>query len=462
MAKREIEHPSEKIELAKRLAKQSKTKTFFDDLEELLVRIFRWFSTLVDKIFFSKHLAIFSLIFAVIMYIGVTLTNENNLITSLSSSKTLNNISVSARYNSESFEVSGLPTGCNIVLTGEAANVNSAATKSGYCLLNLEGLTEGTHTVKLSATGYGDAVSAVVTPSSAQITLKKKTTGQFDLSYDFINTNLMDSKFILSSPEFSTGNSKINIRASQDTLDTISLVKALIDVSGQTQDFTVEAPLIAYDKNGKVVEAEIVPASVKASVRVTSPSKTVPIALRFSGTAPIGYSVESIQMDHQNATIYASQSVLDSVEEVYLDVDLSTISGNTELAQAISLPTGVSAADVSMVNLKIFLSETKSKIVANVPIYYLHNENGYGASEIETSYVDVTVFGSEEILNTIDENNFVVYIDVAGLTPGEYTLDLNIATTPSTDFPDIEQNNNIKYAVLTLSQPDIKLTLVEK
>ena len=82
------------------------------------------------------------------MYVGVTLTNENNLITSLSSSKTLNNISVSARYNSESFEVSGLPTGCSIVLTGEAANVNSAATKSGYCLLNLEGLTEGTHTVK--------------------------------------------------------------------------------------------------------------------------------------------------------------------------------------------------------------------------------------------------------------------------------------------------------------------------
>lgn len=462
MAKK-IENPSDKLKKAKKIGNQAKQqRSFFDGLEETLMRLFRWFSSLIDRIFFSsKHLSLFALILAVLMYVGVTLTNEANLISSLSSAKTLNNVSVSARYNSESFEVSGLPTTCNVVITGEAANVNNAATKAGYCLLNLEGLTEGTHTVSLSATGYGDAVSTVVSPSETQVTLKKKTTGQFDLSYDYINTNLMDSKFILGTPEFSTGNQKINIRASQDTLNTISLVKALIDVSGQSTDFTVEAPLIAYDKTGRVVDAEIVPATVNATVKVTSPSKTVPISLKLSGTAPVGYSIDSIQMDHQTATIYASQSVLDSVDEVFVNLDLSTISGDTELAEAITLPTGVSASDVTMVNLKVALAETQSKIIEDVPIIYMNNINGYGASSIETSNVDVTISGSQETIDAIKENNFAVYIDVQGLVPGEYTLDLQVATSSSADFPDIVNESAMKYAVITLSQPDIKITLVE-
>lgn len=70
----------------------------------------------------------------------------------------------------------------------------------------------------------------------------------------------------LSEPEFNSGD-KINIRASQDTLNSIALVKALIDVSGQTSDFTVQAPLVAYDKNGQAVNAEIVPDKVNATVR---------------------------------------------------------------------------------------------------------------------------------------------------------------------------------------------------
>lgn len=464
MASNKRINPSEKEKMAKKSSKKAKQqRTFFDGLEESLIRVFRWFSSLIDKVFFStKHLPLFALIGAILMYLGVTLTNEANLISSLSSAKTLNDIAVSARYNSESFEVSGIPTSCNVVITGEAANVNNAATKSGYCLLNLEGLTEGTHTVTLSAVGYGDAVTAVITPSETQVTLKKKTTGQFDLSYDFINTNLMDSKFILGAPTFSTGASKINIRASQDTLDSISLVKTLIDVSGQTADFTIEAPLIAYDKNGKVVNAEIVPSSVNASVSVTSPSKVVPISMKFTGTAPIGYSISSVAMDRESATIYAAQSVLDSIEEVFVSLDLSTISGDTELAEAISLPAGVSAADVSMVNLKVSLAPTESKTIQDVPIVYMNNVNGYGASSIETAFVDVTVSGSSEIIEKINENNFAVYIDVDGLTPGDYTLPLNIATSSSIDFPDIVDESDMRYVVLTLSQPDIKITLVEK
>ncbi len=461
MARNKTNTPDSKLEAAKEAANK-KSYSFFEAVESLFVRIFRWFSGIIDKIFFStKYLYLFALALAVLMYFSVQAGTEANLISSLSSAKNMNNLRVQARYNSESFEVSGLPDSCNVVLTGIAANVNSAATKDGYCLLNLEGLTEGTHKVSLSATGFGDSVTTVVTPSEATVTLKKKTTGQFDLSYDFINSNKMDSRYILGTPVFATGNSKINIRASQDTLNTISLVKALIDVSGISGDFSIEAPIVAYDKNGKVVQAEIVPSTVTADVKVSSPNKSVPISLKLSGTAPVGYSIESVSMDHQSANIYASQAVLDSVEEVYVNLDLSTINGSTELSLSLSLPNGVSAADVTMVNVKVTLAETESKIITGVPIVYLNNTNGYGASAIETTTVDVTVSGSAAVINSITKDNFVVYIDVGGIEPGEYTLPLQIATASSASFTDIVNNAGSKYAVFTLSQPEIKITLVE-
>ena len=353
--KKDVKNPQEKLVAAKKIANKTKNN-FFDNIEEFVVKIFRWVSSFIDKIFFTKaYSVIFALLLACLLYFVVNF-NDESFSPSLSSSKTITNVNVTSRYNSESFEVSGLPSSCNITFTGEAVNVNNAASKSGYCLINLEGYSEGSHLVDVVATGYGDNVNIITSPSQVQVTLKRKTTAQFDLSYDFINQNSLDSKYILGVPEFSTGSSKVNIRASQDTLNSIALVKALIDVSGQTSDFEVEAPLVAYDSLGRMVDAEIVPSSLNVKVTITSPHKSVPIKLNITGDAPIGFSLESVSMDHQTTEIYASESVLANIQEVVVNLDLSTVSADSEIIQPVVLPTGVNSSDVTMVNLKVVLA----------------------------------------------------------------------------------------------------------
>lgn len=126
-----------------------------------------------------------------------------------------------------------------MTLLGDTSSVNITATKKGRCLIDLDGYVEGVYIVKLSALGYGDNVNLKIVPSDATVTLKKKTTGQFIIGYDFINTDKLDPKFSLNSPVFE--NNKVNIRASQDTLNSIAFVKALIDVSGVENNFTKEA-----------------------------------------------------------------------------------------------------------------------------------------------------------------------------------------------------------------------------
>ena len=230
---------TDKTEIAKKIADSTnKISSNFSIVEEYFVKFFRFISSLIDNFMFSpRYIGFASLLFALVLYYLLGM-QDNNLTKALSSSKTLNLVSINTRYNSESFEVSGVPTRCDVIITGDAASVsNTAANKNGYCLIDLEGYTEGTHYVRVNAFGYGDNVTATAVPSNAQITLKRKTTSQFQLSYDFINTNQLDPKFVLSAPEFGNGVDYVNIRASQDTLNTISLVKALIDVKGQTEDF---------------------------------------------------------------------------------------------------------------------------------------------------------------------------------------------------------------------------------
>lgn len=447
--KNTFKDPTEKQEMANKIAdKSNKVTGIYDGVEDVVSRVTRWFSTLIDKIFMTKkHLAIVSLALACLFYVVVNYSNDS--LSSLSSSKTLSNVPVTVRYNSDTFEIGGVPESCSVVLTGDAANVNNAASRSGYCLLSLEGYTEGTHSISVTATGFGDNVSITTTPSVAQVTLKKKTTAQYELSYDFINQNRLDSKYILGTPVFSTG-SRINIRASQDTLDSIALVKALIDVSDQSGNFTVDAPLVAYDKNGHVVEAEIVPNSVSVSVDITSPHKTVPITLKFSGNMPDGFALENIQLDHQTTDIYAPDEVLDKTSEVAVNLDLSTLTSESSIILPINLPDGVASSDVTMVNVKASLGLVETKILEDVPIIYRNNDNGLGVSQVSTTVATVTLRGTKSNIENISKNDFSVYIDVAGLSEGTYDLPLYISSSFGV------------YVDLTAEPASLNITLVSQ
>lgn len=442
-----VNSSEKKLEAAKKIASKSQTKNQYEGIEENIFKFFRWISSLIDRLFFSKYLGLFALLMACLAYFVATYDSSSNV---LSSSKVLNNVSINARYNSETFELSGLPSACEIVITGDAANVNNAASKKGYCQLDLEGYTEGTHTIKLNAMGYGDNVSTIVSPSEVTITLKKKTTMQFDLTYDFINQNQMDSRYILGEPTFAQG-TKINIRASGDTLNSIALVKALIDVSGQTSDFTIEAPLVAYDKNGQAVNAEIVPSSITATVKISSPSIEVPIKLNPIGSVPLGLAIDTANIiDHQTTRIYAPENVLNGISEVYVNFDMSTVTENVdrELMLPISLPSGVSASDVTVVNVRVTLSTIDNRTIEGVTLNAHDNYNNLAISDIDFTDVNVVVSGSTNNIDSVEASDIEVYFKMPE-TPGTYNLEL---------FAELK---NHPFVSVSLEKSTVNVTVVE-
>lgn len=418
--KKPQEFNRQKIELANKIANQSqKVANTYQHVEDILLRIIRWFSTFIDKTLFNtKYTKLVSLILAILMYAMVNYDSSTSLYTTpLSYSKDLNDVSVTAKYNSDTFELSGLPATVNITISGDASSVTSAVNSKGSVVANLEGLTEGTHAVKLTTEGYGDGINTKIDPSLVYITLKKKTTQQFDISYDFINQDKMESIYSVGTPEFEY--QKVNVRASKDTLDSIAFVKTLIDLKGQTADFTQEAKLIAYDVNGQPVNADIVPDTIKVSVPVTSPNKVVPIDVEVTGEVPDGQAISNIEMDQQTVTIYGSENVLSQVDKVVVTLNASTITKDSTLLRPLALPTGVNSSSINQITINVTLGEGVTKTISDVKISYINNVNNYKASQVNNkTTVNVTVFGTEENIANITADDINVYIDMTNAKPG--------------------------------------------
>ena len=418
-----------KTELANRIAKQSKkVASTYEHLENVFFKIIRIFSSWIDHVIFNpKYTKIVALCLAILLYITVNINNDDSIFASpLQSSKDISNLSVSAIYNSDVFELSGLPESVNVTVTGDSANVTSAVNMGGYIIANLEGLTEGTHQVKLTSEGFNSNVNIKIDPSNAVVTLKKKTTRQFDISYDFINLDKMENIYSLGTPVFEYA--KVNVRASKETLDSITFVKALIDVTNVTGEFTQKAKIVAYDKNGQPVNADIVPDEISVTVPVSSPNKVVPIEVEINGTLPDNLAIDSISMDQKSVTIYASESVLSKIDKVVVTLDASTISKDTTILRPISLPSGVNSSNVNQLTLDIKVKEAVTKVIDNVNIYYRNNTNNYKFTPVDgKTTTSVEVSGTLENVESITADDIYVSFDMGNARPGvqEFTLSVD-------------------------------------
>lgn len=426
--RRENEEQVSKTELANRIAGQSKrVANTYQHIGDGLVRIIRWFSSIMDKTLFSRRYSKFvSLILAILMYAVVNYNSRASIYTNtLRTAKDLSNVTVTAKYNADTFELTGLPETADITITGDATSVTSAANVDGVIFADLEGLTEGTHEVKLEAEGYGANVSVKIDPSTAVVTLKKKTTQAYDLSYDFINLDKMDSIYSVGTPVFEF--TRVNVRASKDTLNSIAFIKALIDVSGQTADFTQDARLVAYDASGIPVAADIYPSTIEVTVPVTSPNKTVPIAVEVTGDIPEGLAIDSIEMDQQSVTIYGPESVLGQIDQVVVTLNASTITKDSTIMRPITLPAGVNSSNINQITVSIKLGEGSTRTIDGVKINYRNNVNNYKASTSDNkTTTSVTVFGTEANIESITADDINVYVDMKDAKPGIQEFPLEV------------------------------------
>ncbi|TFG82448.1 MAG: hypothetical protein E4G74_02655, partial [Erysipelotrichales bacterium] len=347
-----IKPTEDKLELAKRIASQSqRVARTYENVENSVIRSIRWFSSAFDRILFNRFSKTIALVLALLMYVFINYNlGEVVFQSTITAGGKIENIPVTVVANNEVYEITGLPTKVNALLVGDYADIQLVKTQRSYTVVaDLTGLLEGTHEVSLTAKDFSERVDVVLQPSTAVVTIKKKISQQFNVGYDFVNTDKMNQEFELGIPTFDT--TEVIIRAAQSTIEKIGNIKALINVTGVDSSFIQEAPLVAYDQQGNKMNVDIIPNTVNVNVVVTNPSKSVPVVIVPQGDIPNGKAIESIALDQQAVTLYVSDEILQSIDSTQIPINVSTLTSDTVQIADVNLPSGVRKSSVTRVSL---------------------------------------------------------------------------------------------------------------
>lgn len=456
MAKRNKKplNSEKKLELAQTIAKKSQTfKKTYENVEGTFVKAFRSVSSWIDFVLFNQRFAkLVALCLAIVLFLVLNgPTKSSVFVSNIKSVVTLENVKVSKNISESVYEVTGLPETVTVDVKGENADVQFATQqKDSYQVVaDLEVFGEGTHEVKLEPLNFSDKVDVTIQPSTALVTIKKKISRSFNLGYDYINTDKLDKIYSLAEPEFSQ--KEVIVRASEETINKIAYVKALIDVEGIKADFIQDAPLVAYDQEGEKIAVDILPEKVTVNVGVSTPQKEVKIEIVPEGTMPDGFAIESYTLDHSLITIYAPQKVLDEVEKVTINVPVTKIKADTTITMPVMLPAGVSKGNISKVKISLKVAKAETKDLNDVAITYKNYDDRYkivlGDTSAKTS---VVLKGAKSVIDSIKPEDISVVMDLEGYNkPGTYEIPLKV-------------DGKNKLASYILKNSTIKITLEAK
>ncbi|NBK97047.1 MAG: hypothetical protein EOM50_03350 [Erysipelotrichia bacterium] len=460
MPKRRNRQPlnaEKKLELAQTIAKKSQSfKKTYASVENTFVKAFRSFSTWVDFVLFNQRFAkLVAVCLALILYLVINGPDKGNsiFVSSVKQVVTLENVKVTTNISSSVYEVTGLPESVSVDVIGDTSDVQFASQqKDSYQVIaDLEVFGEGTHEVTLEPVNFSDKVEVKIQPNTALVTIKKKISRSFSIGYDYINTNKLDKIYSLEEPEFSQN--EVIVKASEETLTKISYVKALINVNGVKADFEQDAKLVAYDQEGTPVSVDILPESVTAKVKVTTPHKEVPIEIIPEGKMKDGLAIESYTLDHSSITIYAPQDVLDTIDQVSISIPVTRISKDTKVTMPIMLPVGVSKGNITKVSVNLKVGEETSTTIDNVPIIYKHLDNNlkFKLADDTAATTSVVVKGAKSVLESINADNISVVLDLEGYNKAMSNEEVTLSVSGKN-----------KLASYSLKNNTIRITLEEK
>ena len=388
----------------------------------------------IERILNNRQaLIIISLIFAVLTFYvidqeGVSIVDDN--------AEILYGIPVSAIYNEEAYVIEGLPNTVDVTLIGKKWNVYLAKQyPADEISVDLSDLTPGTHKVNLNYKQNVSSVNYKVDPSSVTVVVYKKMSSSREVNADIIHKDNLDKKLNVDS--ITLNKDKVTIKGAEYKLNEVASVKALIYIDHLTNQkegtqVLKDIPLIAYDKNGEIVDVEVVPESLEAEIVISSPSKVVPIKIETEGNLE-GKAISSLTPSVNEVTIYGSSEALDKIDYLPVKIDISGIKDNKNYTVNLTNPTGVRDISVKTITVKLVVDEVVTTEVENVKINITNLQKGYiaQAANSESSSITVIVKGSKSVIDNLDSSTINATVDLQGLGVGEHEVEVLVTGSDS-------------------------------
>ncbi len=412
--------------------------SFFDriiitPITKLFLKISEFFkenSKYAERFIVNKQtLIVISLIIAIFTFYLVDRKTTTLLDTS---AEILYSQPVTAIYNEEAYVIEGLPETTDITLIGRRADIYLAKQYPVHEVsVDLRELKPGSHKITLKYRQSVSSISYKLDPSTATVVIYEKVSETRELTYDILHRDSLDTK--LDIKEVKLNRSTVIVKGAEYKLKMVATVKALIDIDNlsrqQAGDISLkDVKLVAYDTDGKIVNVEIVPHTIDATLTIISPSKSVPVKIVPKGDLAFGKSIQSITSSVTSMIVYGDQDTIDKIEYIPVEIDITNLDSNKEYNVNIVKPKGIRELEVKTITVKIKLDTLSTKEIEGVSILTRNLNSAYKARALSEadSKVTVVVKGSKSILDSLDQSTIRAYIDLSNYGLGEHEVDVQV------------------------------------
>lgn len=377
----------------------------------------------------KNTLIVLSLVLAIGFFFVV---DSKSIILVDSSAEVLYDQKVEATYNREAYVVEGLPETVDVTMIGGTAELYLAKQlASGTVKVDLTNYKEGTHKVNLKYDSTINSVNYKLDPSSVTVIIYPKVSKTVNVDVDVLNKSSLDSK--LAVQNVTIDQEEVIIKGAEHTLEKVSTVKALVDIKNiidpKVGVVTLDdVKLVAYDNDGNVVDVEIVPNKVTATVSIVSPSKEVPIKVIPKGTVAFGKAISSMTSSVSKVTVYGEESILEDLQYIPIEIDVNGLSENKTFDVKISKPQGVRDISETDAQISVSLGTEVSKEIKDVYIETINLNPNYKAVALgeNSSKISVIVKGTQEVIDSIDASNIKAIVDLSKYGEGDHEVEIEV------------------------------------
>lgn len=384
----------------------------------------------IEKWMTKKNTLVFiSLIMALATFFIV---DNKSVMLSETSAEVIYNQPVNAIYNKEAYVVEGLPDTVDITLIGRKSDLYLARQLSTHDVtIDLSDLKPGTHKVTLKYKQSLSSIDYKLDPSVATVIIYPKKSSAKTVTIDLLNDDKLDEKLFIQ--EITPSTDEVYIKGAEHTLNKVATVKALLDVNNIPNPEAGEIelkdiPLKAYDESGNIIDVEIVPEKINATLKITSPSKELPIKIIPKGNVVFGQAISTMTSDVSKITVYGDENILNTLNYIPVEINVDGLKTNKEYSETIKKPNGIRAMSTNTINIKVTLEAETSKEVNDVRIKSENLASGLvvNAASQEDIMIPVIVKGVSSVIDSIDSSSINASIDLSGYGEGEYEVEVKV------------------------------------
>lgn len=389
----------------------------------------------MDNWFRSKwFVRAISLAFAILLFIFVSLDvtddesqNALRFNGDSANTETIENVPVKIHIDEDQYVVSGVPETVTVSLEGSSGLLTPIVRERNFDVyVDLDGLGAGAHTVDVKHKNLPQDISAYIEPKTIDVVMEERSSKEFNVNADFINTDKVPEGFELGDSEIEP--KTVTITSSKENIDRIGIVKVYVDVANLTESIEArEVPVNVYDSQGNELDVYVEPASVVVSAELLNPSKSVPVAVPTTGKLPQDYALSSIEAKIDEVEVFAKNAVLEDIEKVETEeIDLSDITESQTIKAKLDLPEGASVTKTESVEVEIKLERTKTIDDVAIDVENLTGRQDITFNKPDNAMLSVTVAGAEKDISELKAEDIQLLVDVTGLEEGEHKVPITI------------------------------------